>query len=66
MKGEVLISYSVVSLSVPRGSLVCFKTIFNLCVLCIRFVMQREITHFLVKTCAIGKNKLLLAKPILL
>lgn len=66
MKGEVIISYSVVSLSLPRGSLVCFETISTLCAVCIGFVMQGEITHFLVKTRAFGKIKLLLAKPVLL
>lgn len=64
MKGEIIISHSVVSLSLPRGSLVCFETISTLCAGCIGFVTQGEITHFLVKTCAIGRIKLLLAKPV--
>lgn len=66
MKAEVIIFYSVVSLSRPRGSLVRFETISTLCAVSIGFVMQDEITHFLVETRAIGKIKLLLAKPVLL
>lgn len=58
MKGEVIISYNVVSLSLPRSALVLYfhthlkLTISTLCVFCVGFVMQVKITPISSWMCA--------------
>ncbi len=56
MRGEVIISYNVVSLSLPRSSRVYFHTrsrltISTFCVFWIGVVMQAKITHFFMSVC---------------